>query len=101
MFFVISGIAVGVNLIPLIVSRYVLDLEVPHVTFLVQEIADFASGSIGFADPRARMSFGYVMSRQGIGLGINERGQSLVDAAYRALGYRRPETGGIWYAPSA
>jgi putative flippase GtrA len=46
LFFVISGIAVGVNLVPLIVSRYVLDLEVPHVTFLVQEIADFASGSI-------------------------------------------------------
>ena len=46
LFFVISGIAVGVNLVPLIVSRYVLDLEVPHVTRLVQEVADFASGSI-------------------------------------------------------
>ena len=46
LFFVISGIAVVVNLIPLYVSRYVLDLEVPHVTRLVQEVADFASGSI-------------------------------------------------------
>ena len=46
LFFVFSGIAVVVNLIPLYVSRYVLDLEVPHVTRLVQEIADFASGSI-------------------------------------------------------
>ncbi len=56
-------------------------------------------GSIGFADPRARLSFGYTMNRQGIGLGINDRGQSLVDAVYRALGYRQPSGGGIWYAP--
>jgi putative flippase GtrA len=46
LFFLISGIAVVINLIPPWVSRYVLDLEVPHVTRLVQEIADFASGSI-------------------------------------------------------
>jgi CubicO group peptidase (beta-lactamase class C family) len=55
-------------------------------------------GSIGFADPRARMSFGYTMNRQGSGLGINARGQSLVDATYRALGYRRIGTDGPWYA---
>jgi putative flippase GtrA len=46
LFFVISGIAVVLNLIPLYASRYVFDLEVPHVTRLVQEIADFTSGSI-------------------------------------------------------
>jgi len=46
-------------------------------------------GSLGFADPRARISFGYTMNHQGSGLGVNERGQSLVDATYRALGYRR------------
>jgi CubicO group peptidase (beta-lactamase class C family) len=58
-------------------------------------------GSIGFADPRARLSFGYVMDQQGPGLGINERGQSLVDAVYRALGYQRPDKdGGIWYYPA-
>jgi CubicO group peptidase (beta-lactamase class C family) len=54
-------------------------------------------GSIGFADPKARMSLGYTMSRQGTGVGINERGQSLVDAAYRALGYRQTAAGGPWY----
>jgi CubicO group peptidase (beta-lactamase class C family) len=43
-------------------------------------------GSIGFADPVARMSFGYTMNRHGHGTGINARGQSLVDAAYRAVG---------------
>ena len=46
LFFLISGIAVVVNLIPLLISRYMLDLEVPHVSRVVQEIADFASGSI-------------------------------------------------------
>ncbi|HYU86393.1 MAG TPA: serine hydrolase domain-containing protein [Kribbellaceae bacterium] len=53
-------------------------------------------GSIGFADPRARLSFGYVMSRQGAGTALNDRGQSLVDATYAALGYIRPAGGGIW-----
>ncbi|MEU7530621.1 serine hydrolase domain-containing protein [Saccharothrix sp. NPDC042600] len=52
-------------------------------------------GSIGFAAPAARMSFGYAMNRQGAGVGLNERGQSLVDAVYRALGYRR--AGGGWF----
>jgi hypothetical protein len=28
------------------------------------------------------------MNKQGSGLGVNERGQSLVNAVYRALGYR-------------
>jgi CubicO group peptidase (beta-lactamase class C family) len=54
-------------------------------------------GSIGFADPRARMSMGYTMNRQGTGLGINERGQSLVDAVYRTLGYSRIGADGPWY----
>lgn len=55
-------------------------------------------GSHGFADPRARLSFGYTMSRQGTGLGVNERGQSLIDAVYAAIGYRRIDDGGPWYA---
>jgi CubicO group peptidase (beta-lactamase class C family) len=55
-------------------------------------------GSHGFADPRARLSFGYTMSRQGTGLGVNERGQSLIDAVYGAIGYRRVDDGGPWYA---
>jgi CubicO group peptidase (beta-lactamase class C family) len=45
-----------------------------------------AGGSIGFASPDARMSFGYAMNRQGDGILMNARGQSLIDAAYRALG---------------
>lgn len=45
-------------------------------------------GSLGFADPGLKMSFGYTMNKQGRGVCLNERGQSLVDAVYRALGYR-------------
>jgi CubicO group peptidase (beta-lactamase class C family) len=44
-------------------------------------------GSIGFADPRARMSFGYAMNKHGAGVGLNDRGQSLIDTAYRSLGF--------------
>ncbi len=55
-------------------------------------------GSIGFVDPRARMSFGYTMNRQGMAVGLDARGQALVDAAYTVLGYQRPERGGSWYA---
>jgi CubicO group peptidase (beta-lactamase class C family) len=44
-------------------------------------------GSIGFADPRASLALGYAMNQQGPGTLLNPRGQSLVDAAYRSLGY--------------
>lgn len=44
-------------------------------------------GSIGFADGTAGMSFGYVMNRHGPSVGLNDRGQSLVDAAYRCVGF--------------
>ncbi|HKF79178.1 MAG TPA: serine hydrolase domain-containing protein [Candidatus Dormibacteraeota bacterium] len=50
-------------------------------------------GSVGFADPRGRFSFGYTMTRMGAGTGLNERGQSLVDAVYRSLGYRSRSSG--------
>lgn len=54
-----------------------------------------AGGSIGFADPDCAMSFGYAMNRMGSGLLLNERGQSLVDAAYSSLGYRS-HASGVW-----
>ncbi|GEM33155.1 serine hydrolase [Nocardia neocaledoniensis NBRC 108232] len=52
-------------------------------------------GSLGFADPSARMSFGYAMNRQGSGLGVNDRGQALIDAVYRAVGYCSAD--GMWF----
>jgi CubicO group peptidase (beta-lactamase class C family) len=50
-------------------------------------------GSLGFADPGAKMSFGYTMNKQGRGVCLNERGQSLADAVYRSLGYRTDRFG--------
>jgi CubicO group peptidase (beta-lactamase class C family) len=54
-----------------------------------------AGGSIGFACPETRMSFGYSMNQMGLGLLLNDRGQSLVDAVYKTLGYRS-NAGGVW-----
>jgi CubicO group peptidase (beta-lactamase class C family) len=54
-----------------------------------------AGGSFGFADPTAVMSFGYTMNRMGPGASLNDRGQSLVDATYRSLGYRS-DASGAW-----
>ena len=50
-------------------------------------------GSLGFADPAAGLALGYTMNRLGAGLLLNDRGQSLVDAAYRCLGYRTTASG--------
>ena len=54
-----------------------------------------AGGSVGFADPEVELSFAYTMNRQGAGLLLNPRGQSLIDATYRALGYRT-NSPGFW-----
>ncbi len=42
-------------------------------------------GSLGFADPNAGFSFGYSMNKMGGGILLNDRGQSLVDAAYACI----------------
>ena len=54
-----------------------------------------AGGSFGFADPVAKMSFGYTMNKMGAGILLTDRGQSLVDAAYRSLGYQS-NASGVW-----
>lgn len=50
-------------------------------------------GSIGFADPKAELAFGYTMNKMGSGVGLTERGQRLIDAAYRSLGYQSNASG--------
>lgn len=42
-------------------------------------------GSIGFADMDANFAFGYSMNQMGGGTLLNQRGQSLVDAAYACI----------------
>jgi CubicO group peptidase (beta-lactamase class C family) len=44
-------------------------------------------GRACFADPGGQFSFGYTMNLMGTGTGLNERGQSLIDATYRSFGY--------------
>jgi putative flippase GtrA len=46
LFFLISGLGVVLNTLPLWISRYWLDLQVPEVGRFTQEFADFFSGMI-------------------------------------------------------
>ncbi|HVV13194.1 GtrA family protein [Amycolatopsis sp.] len=46
LFFLISGISVGLNSVPLAISHYLLDLRTPDVGVVTQEIADFVSSMI-------------------------------------------------------
>jgi CubicO group peptidase (beta-lactamase class C family) len=66
-------------------------VEPPIVISLSEEAFGHTGhgGSIGFADPGCEMSFGYVMNQMSPDMGLGATGQSLVDATYRALGYRR------------
>jgi CubicO group peptidase (beta-lactamase class C family) len=52
-----------------------------------------AGGSVGFCDPQEGLAFGYTMNRMGPGIMLNPRGQSLVDATYKALGYNSTSSG--------
>ncbi len=54
-----------------------------------------AGGSLAFADPANGLSFGYSMNRMGPGILMNQRGQSLVDATYRSLGFASKDAG-VW-----
>lgn len=46
LFFLVSGLGVAINLIPLWMSRHLFGLQSPLVSVLTEEIADFVSGSI-------------------------------------------------------
>lgn len=45
-FVVMSVLAVGITSAPVYISRWVFGLTQPHVTLLVQEVADFVAGPI-------------------------------------------------------
>ncbi|GAB2706715.1 GtrA family protein [Kitasatospora kifunensis] len=45
-FFVVSAVAVGVNDLPMAVTRYMFNLRTPHVTHFTAEVSDFLSGMI-------------------------------------------------------
>ncbi|MFE7564303.1 GtrA family protein [Kitasatospora sp. NPDC057500] len=46
LFLLVSAVAIGVNVLPLIVSRYLFDLREPWVSPVAQEVADFLSGMV-------------------------------------------------------
>ncbi|MFE2110857.1 GtrA family protein [Kitasatospora sp. NPDC059463] len=46
LFLLVSALAIAVNVLPLIVSRYLLDLREPSVGPVTQELADFLSGMV-------------------------------------------------------
>ncbi|MFD0273258.1 GtrA family protein [Kitasatospora sp. NPDC127111] len=46
LFLLVSVVAIGVNDLPLIASRYLLELREPRVTAFTQEVADFLSGMV-------------------------------------------------------
>jgi CubicO group peptidase (beta-lactamase class C family) len=100
--------ATGVDIVGLLPTRFSLGFvksmdnrrvsAVPGDSIILSEEAFGHSGfggSVGFVDPKAGFSLGYSMNRMGAGTGINERGQSLVDAAYKSLGYTS-NTAGAW-----
>jgi putative flippase GtrA len=46
LFFLLSAVALGLNALPQVISRYVLGLQQPRIGLLAQEIADFVSGVV-------------------------------------------------------
>lgn len=46
LYFTVSGIAVGLYSAPLWISRYVLQLQTPYTSRLVEEVADFTAGQV-------------------------------------------------------
>jgi putative flippase GtrA len=46
LFFIISGLAIVITVVPLDISRYVFDLTTPNVSPFTQEVADFVSAQV-------------------------------------------------------
>ncbi|WP_033441011.1 GtrA family protein [Saccharothrix sp. NRRL B-16314] len=46
LFFLVNGVGIALNSLPLWVSRYLLDLQEPNVSRLGEELADFVSAQI-------------------------------------------------------
>ncbi|SEF26221.1 Putative flippase GtrA (transmembrane translocase of bactoprenol-linked glucose) [Amycolatopsis pretoriensis] len=95
LFFVVNAGAVAVNLVPPLVSRYVLHLSVPHVSFVAQEVADFVAGMVlGTLSGTAFRWYGYrrwVFPRSAPPVGVPQVGEPelVVERLARPRGAQR------------
>mgnify|MGYP000754817696 CR=1 FL=1 len=88
----LTELGINVNCSP------VLDVVTPETHDVIGDRAFGhvgAGGSIGFADPECGLAFSYTMNQMGQSLLLNERCQSLIDATYKALGYKS-DASGAW-----
>ncbi|SDD23199.1 GtrA family protein [Rhodococcus tukisamuensis] len=46
LFFVVAGVGLVINQLPLVVSRYVFALQTPHVSLIAENLADFVSATV-------------------------------------------------------
>jgi len=63
-------------------------------TVLIENVTG-AGGSLGFADPEAKIGFGYAMNRMGGGILLDPRAKSLIAAAYARVSYARELQGDL------
>ncbi len=80
----------GMDLVLSVPTRFGLGfmLSQPHASFGPNEGAfghPGAGGSLGFADPSARVGFGYVANRMGSSILVDPRASALIDALYACL----------------
>ena len=79
------------KVLPLMKTRYALGYWLAHPEMPVWPTANCfghpgMGGSCGFADPDAKLGFGYVMNQMKTGLVVGGTGQRLIEAVYRSLG---------------
>jgi CubicO group peptidase (beta-lactamase class C family) len=80
----------GEDLVLKVNSRFGLGFMLPHDGMRLGPNAGAfghpgAGGSLGFADPEARVGFGYIMNRMGPHILLDPRPRALIEAVYAAL----------------
>ena len=80
----------GPDKVILVPSRFGLGFSLPPMLAADCGAGAFghpgAGGSLGFADPEARLGFGYVMNRMRLAAELDPRAAALVQATYGCLG---------------
>ncbi|GBD24121.1 Esterase EstB [bacterium HR29] len=79
------------QVLPLLKTRFALGYWLAHPEMPVWPTPNCfghpgMGGSCGFADPDAKLGFGYVMNQMKMGIAVGGTGQRLIEAVYRCLG---------------